>query len=401
DACKQVVDVGLVVTSPGVAACHPVIRAAVAAGVRVWSELEFAGQSLEVPVYAITGTNGKSTTTTLLGAMIENSGRRVFTGGNLGSPLADAVGGGYDCCVVEVSSFQLEWTRSFHPRVAALLNLGDDHLDRHRTLREYLACKLRLFANMGPADRAVVDPGQAWWKERAGGQDCPFAPGKPSVSGFGSNEAPGSMEGTYFDRSARILEGEGNWTVALPDHWPVAPHDFSNLAAASEMARLIGVESKAVEAAVASFRPLPHRLSLVAQHRGVQFWNDSKATNSLSVLSSLEAMDRPVVLILGGVAKGSDFSAIAGADASIRAVVAYGQAAHGIGVDLGSRFRVVEADAFERAFAMAAGEARAGEAVLLAPACASFDEFGDYAERGERFVELVRGWVDKRCGPET
>jgi UDP-N-acetylmuramoylalanine--D-glutamate ligase len=375
-ALARIGEAGILLPSPGVAASHPLIRAARAVGTRVAPEIEFAAERLGAMLLAVTGTNGKSTVASLLGAILKETGRPTFAGGNLGDPLCNAVGGDFDFVVAEVSSFQLEHVTTFHPHIAAFLNLTPDHLDRHGDLEGYLAAKLRLFACMTPADHVVL-PREGAFVERA------LRATTASVTRFDPGEAA----------STRVVGVEG-YRVRLPERgWPELPHDLENVAAAVEMARLAGAPVDAAERAIAAFRPLAHRLARVAEVGGVAWWNDSKATNVGAACSSLRAFEGRVVLLAGGVSKGCDFGALASEAARITLVVAFGQAASEIEAALSPALRVVREPGLEAAVRRAAREAVPGDSVLLAPACASFDEFRDYTDRGrsyERWVQALQ-----------
>lgn len=382
-AIARVGEAGLLIPSPGVHSSHPLVQAAFAAGTRVAPEIEFAADRLGGMLLAVTGTNGKSTTVSLLGAILRETGRPTFVGGNLGDPLGNAVGAAspWDFVVAEVSSFQLEHATTFHPHVAAFLNLTPDHLDRHGDMEGYLAAKLRLFARMTEADHAVLPRGAGFAAEAA-------AATKARVHFFDVGDAA----------STRVIGPEG-FRVRLPkDGWPELPHDLENTAAAVEMARLAGATTAEAERAIAAFRPLLHRLGKVADVGGVSWWNDSKATNVGAAESSVRAFPGRVVLLAGGVSKGCDFSALASEAARITLVVAYGQAAAEIEAALGSKLWVVREPGLEAAVGRAAREARPGDTVLLAPACASFDEFQDYTDRGRSFERWVRALADRAEG---
>lgn len=382
DAERRIRQVRLVVTSPGVPATHPLLSAATAAGIEVVSELEFAFRHIDSPVLAVTGTNGKSTTTTLLGRILEEAGCRVFVGGNLGRPLSHAAGAAYDYCVVEVSSFQLEWVRDFHARAAVILNVTPDHLDRHGDLASYRAMKWRVFQHMSATDRAVLCRTEDWWREVVGELSA-------RTSTFGPAPLAAGELGMAFDRAARTLCGDHDWLARIPGLWPRAPHDFENLAAATELARFVGVEAEVVERALAEFRGLEHRLQYVGESRGVRYWNDSKATNLGATVRSLEAFDEPVILMAGGVGKGVCFDGLLAGAGRMKAVVTYGQSAAEIAAALIERVPLTRVRTFDEAFRAAVGLAKPGDVVLLAPACASFDEFRDYADRGRTFVRRV------------
>jgi UDP-N-acetylmuramoylalanine--D-glutamate ligase len=385
EAEERLGDVEQVVLSPGIPAHHPLIRAALAGGVRVRSELALAADHVHGRVLAITGTNGKSTVTTLVADVLRKAGRRAFAGGNLGTPLCDAVGGDYDDLVVEVSSFQLEWPHGLRPVVATVLNISPDHLDRHGSMEAYIAAKMNLFANMDRDCAAVFLRDETWWQVYASGL-------RARVSTFGSTPIAAGEQGAVFDtgRRAVSLFVPERIDLALPAGWPRFPHEIENVAAAAEIARLAGAPVTAIEQAVAEFTPLPHRLALVGTRRGVRFFDDSKATNIGATLKSLEAFDEPVILLAGGVGKGVDFSLLAQAAPRLRLVIAYGESAAEVESALAGKAAVARVGGFAEAFAAAAERARPGDVVLLAPACASFDEFRGYADRGRRFVELLR-----------
>ena len=386
----------LVVTSPGVPRGHRVLAAAESAGVEIVSELELGARAVARPIVAVTGTNGKSTTVTLLAEILACAGRRVFVGGNLGNPLCNAVGGDAEICVVETSSFQLEWTTQFHPCAAAILNLSPDHLDRHGTLEEYGATKLRIFAAMGDADHAVLCRDEHWWRGRLG----EF---RGRLSTFGSSALGEGEFGLVHDHAARVLRDSEGREVRLAGGWPQAPYDFANVAAAAELARTLGAGWDHVIQAVASFDGLDHRLHRVDTIAGVEFWNDSKATNVGATIASLDAFSAPVVLLVGGVGKGASFESLAEAvlaRPAVRDVIAFGESSAQIVSAFGNVSRVDaaaaprvpavhEAGTMADAFAIAAEVAETGDVVLLAPACASFDEFSGYAERGRVFEKMV------------
>ena len=377
----------LVVPSPGVPAEAPVLAVAVACGIPVWSEIELAFRLLDCPIVAITGTNGKSTTTSLVGLALEKSGRRTFTGGNLGTPLVSAVETTPDVAVAEVSSFQLEWVTAFRPRVAAILNLTPNHLDRHPTFAAYRDAKARLFAAQTADDVAVVnrDDPEAWALAR--GIHARVLP-------FGSAPA---------DAGAWSVGGEV--VVRLPgapgERYPLARtrligrHNVENVMAAALVARLAGATSAAVQAAIDELAPLPHRLALVAERDGVRWVDDSKATNVGAAARSVEAVPGPVILLAGGLDKAGGYDAlVARARGKVRLAVSFGAAREAIAAALGAGgVRVDSVTTLAEAVRLAAAAAAPGDTVLLAPACASFDQFTDYAARGRAFraaVEALR-----------
>ncbi len=394
EAGRRLREVDGVVTSPGIAKDHPLLRAAVAADLAILGEPAFAAQYIAAPLLAVTGTNGKSTTVSLLGQILSAAGLHCFVGGNLGRPLCEAAGHKWDAVVVEISSFQLEWPGELHPTIAAILNLSADHLDRHGTMESYARTKLALLARMTRDDWVVFARDDHWW------EDLVDDSMRARVTTFGCGVADPSVRGLSAVVADRRLRGEDGWEVVLESGWPSNPFDWDNVAAAAEMARRFGVSAAAIREGVAAFEPLAHRLSLVASHDGVEYWNDSKATNVGAALRSLEAFDKPVILLAGGVAKGAQFGALASAK-SVKRVIAYGEAGPQIAQvfdpDAGSataRTAPTQATVkptLRAAFEDAVHASEVGDVVLLAPACASFDEFSGYAERGRAFVAMVEG----------
>jgi UDP-N-acetylmuramoylalanine--D-glutamate ligase len=375
-----------VLVSPGVPKGHTLLSEAVRRGIEVVSELAFAAENIDARMTAVTGTNGKSTVVSLVGAICERAGRKTFAGGNLGNPLSEAAGGDFDECIVEVSSFQLEWPGNFHCSVGAVLNVSPDHLDRHGDMQTYVDAKMALFGRMESNDRAVFGRGQDWWPDRV--KTLPAR-----ISTFGLEPPTAGERGARADAASRTVEriGDGGEaiSVSLPAGWPRAPHDLENVAAAVEIACLLDIDAGSIEAGLADFEPLPHRLGLVQSVAGVEYWNDSKATNAGATRRALEAFDQPVILLAGGASKGASFAELLPSAGRIAKLVAYAEAAAAIASELGGEVPVVRASGLAEAVDTASGFAEAGDVVLLAPACASFDEFSSYAERGERFERLV------------
>jgi UDP-N-acetylmuramoylalanine--D-glutamate ligase len=377
----------LIVVSPGVPAI-PELAAARAAGVRITGEIELSSQFVESTLIAITGTNGKSTTTTLIGSMMRATGRPVFVGGNLGEPLADAVGtpagapGG--TCVVEVSSFQLETAETFSPRVAVLLNVTPDHLDRYPDLEAYAATKARIFAAQHAADFAVVnvdDPIVVRHTERV-----------PSRR-LGFSVARVLTEGAWLEGDELVVRLPGARPEAYPATLPalVGRHNQANALAALLSSRLGGASYAEALRALGEFRPLAHRMELVAEAEGIAYYDDSKGTNVGAVVAALSGFPRQVVLIAGGRDKGGDYGPLADAMARVgRGAVLIGEAASKIEAALRAVVPVERAASMEEAVARARGLAASGDAVVLSPACSSFDMFRDYAHRAEVFRAAIR-----------
>ena len=378
----------LVVVSPGVPWELEELEAARGASIPVIAEIELAFQHLRGEVAAITGTKGKSTTTAALGAMLREAGRDARVGGNIGAPLVGLVEGSTEATVfaVEVSSFQLEGTTSFRPRIAVWLNLSADHLDRHPTLDAYVAAKARIFANQRPEDWAVVnadDPVVLAQARRARARQLPFrVTGEPLAAG----------DGAFFAGDAARLRRDGaeETLFARADLSLPGAHLHGDMLVAAAAARLMGVPAEAIARAVRGFRGVEHVLEHVATVDGVAYYNDSKATNVEAARRSLEAFDTPVVVILGGRYKGGDFGELAPPlRLHGRAVVAIGEAAERISSALGGAIHLKRAPSLKEAVLQARSLAQPGDVVLLAPACSSFDMFKDYAERGRAFKAQV------------
>jgi UDP-N-acetylmuramoylalanine--D-glutamate ligase len=352
----------------------------------VLGEVELAFRTMTAEFIAITGTNGKTTTTALTGALVAESGRPVLVGGNIGRPLAaEALGFAPDGWVVaEVSSFQLETTDAFRPRVAAVLNVTPDHLDRHGTLAAYTDAKARIFRRQGPGDWAVLNA------------DDPGATGLASQVG---------ARLLWFSRRAPVAEGawvrDGWVTLRLGgEDRPICPvgeirlrgaHNLENVLAATACAGAIGVAPERLRDAIGAFRAVAHRIEWVRDRGGVAYYNDSKGTNVDATLKALAAFDEPIVLIAGGRDKGQRFDALAeAARGRVKAAILIGEGRATMGPALGAVTRVENAGDMRDAVRRAAAAAAPGDVVLLSPACASFDMFRDYEHRGAVFTEEVR-----------
>ena len=414
----------LIVTSPGVPAELPVVAAARARGVETIGELELAWRYVEGPVIAITGTKGKSTTTTLIGRMLQAAGRRVLVGGNIGVPLSAQVDDSTPDTVhvVEASSFQLETTTTFRPWIALWLNFAADHLDRHPGVEEYAAAKARIFAHQTADDWAVVNSDDATVMARSEGiaaRRVEFSPSGRARAQFAvdggwivsrtNRMAPpgGSLPtGLGAAPSAPFAEGPSTPFGADPSTLPATTgmvrlvptaaveltgrHMLHNVIAAAAVGSLAGVPPAAMVAALRGFHGLEHVMEPVAEIRGVRFVNDSKATNVEAALRSIESFERGVVAIVGGRFKGGDLRDLRDALAARgRGVIAIGEAAPLVRDALAGVVPLVEASTMDEAVERAYAAAGRDGVVLLAPACASFDWFRDYAERGRAFKDAV------------
>jgi UDP-N-acetylmuramoylalanine--D-glutamate ligase len=379
-------DAALVVVSPGVPLDSSQLAPARAAGLPIIGELELGWRAMEAETIAITGTNGKTTTTALTGALLAEQPRPVLVAGNIGTPLAaHALSFARDgLLVAEVSSFQLETVETFQPRVAAVLNVTPDHLDRHGSFDVYLDAKARIFMNQSPADCAVLNADD------------------PAATALASRTRARVL---WFSRRRRLDHGvfvRDGWVAAkLNGHveaiCPLAEiqlrgtHNVENVLAAAACALWIGLGADAIRRAMGRFRAVEHRIEFVRDVRGVQFYNDSKGTNVASTIKALESFGERVVLIAGGKGKGQDFAPLAEA--------ARGRVGHGIvigedGPKIGAALSAVgiavsSAASMQAAIDTARAQARPGDIVLLSPACASFDMFDNYEHRGDVFKKLV------------
>ncbi|MCI0545734.1 MAG: UDP-N-acetylmuramoyl-L-alanine--D-glutamate ligase [Candidatus Rokubacteria bacterium] len=377
----------LVVVSPGVPLDIGALAAARSRGLPVIGELELAWRTMESDVIAVTGTNGKTTTTALCGELLRAQPRPVLVGGNIGTPLSGhALQFPPDGLVVaETSSFQLETTDRFHPRVAAVLNVTPDHLDRHETFARYAAAKARIFAHQEPADCAVLNADDPETVALAGRT-------RADVLWFSRRRA---LDRGVFVLEGRVmakLSGPAEAICAVTDIPLRGPHNVENVLAAAACARWTGMAPEVIRQGIVAFRGVPHRIERVSDHGGVSFYNDSKGTNVASTIKALESFAEPVVLIAGGKGKGQDFAPLAAAaHGRVRHAVLIGEDRERLRAALApAGIPLSEARSMEDAVRAATAVARAGDVVLLSPACASFDMFRDFEHRGEVFTAAVR-----------
>lgn len=377
-----------VVVSPGFPLRRLPLARLRASDIPVIGEMEWAASRLSAPIIAITGTNGKSTTTTLIGEMLKAWGMRVFVGGNLGTPLCEAVGGEWDFIVVEVSSFQLEAIDRFHPRIAALLNVTPDHLDRYPDFDAYQQAKWRIFENQTSRDHAVLNA------------DMPTPPGLRCTPAFFSRKtAP--AHGVFL-RDGEIV------AHVLGEPMPIlrtaalrigGTHNMENAMAAVACALLCGAPVSAIGQVLGRFEGLPHRMEFVREVGGARYINDSKGTNVGAVIQSLAGLVAPVILIAGGQDKGCDFAPLRAAVAGkVKRLILLGEAQEKMAHALSGGAPIDAVKSMEDAVAVARAHARLGDVVLLSPACASFDLFRDYKQRGEVFRAAVNGLADSAKG---
>ena len=374
-----------VLPSPGVADAHPVFAAARSAGVPVRSEFDLAAAWDDRPLVAITGTNGKTTVTTLVTEMLEHSGRRAVAAGNTDVPLVSAIDDpATDVFVVEASSFRLGHTERFAPAVATWLNFAPDHLDVHASLAVYEAAKARIWADQGPDDLAVANA------------DDPVVAAHRGPARRVTFTTRG--DAGYHVADGALVTGDGTELVAVDALWRAFPHDVANALAASATALGAGATLDGVRATLTGFAGMHHRVELVGEQGGVRFYDDSKATVPHAVAAALAAFDS-VVLIAGGRNKGIDLSPLAADVDRVRAVVAIGDAASDVEAAFAGRRPVETATSMDDAVRRAAALARPGDAVLLSPGCASFDWYSSYGERGDDFARAVRALTSSAAPP--
>ncbi|GAB3680026.1 UDP-N-acetylmuramoyl-L-alanine--D-glutamate ligase [Salinisphaera aquimarina] len=367
-----------VVVSPGVDLREPLIDQARARGLEIVGDIEWFARTVNAPVIAITGSNGKSTVTAWIGEVLQAAGLKVAVGGNFGTPALDLLADDIDCYVLELSSFQLELTETLAPRAATVLNVSPDHIDRHGDMDRYSELKARIFRY---TEVAVINDDDARVREMATGA------------------ARRLRFGYSADADYRLLDVEGALVLAHDDiPWLACDrlrltgrHNYTNALAVWALADALGIDDGPIRAGLKSFAGLPHRCQTVAEINGVRWVNDSKGTNLGALMASLEGMDTPVLLLAGGQAKGADFAPLAPlAAARARAVIVFGQDAERIATAVEEQVCVYRVATLRDAVAMAVSLAQRGDTVLLSPGCASLDQFANYAERGDAFVAAVQ-----------
>jgi UDP-N-acetylmuramoylalanine--D-glutamate ligase len=379
-------DAELVVPSPGIYPDNPILVEAVRRGIPVLSELELAWRFLKTPLVAITGTNGKTTVTSLIGEILRGAGEKVFVGGNIGAPLIGYVDGPQDAdwAVVEVSSFQLQWAQTFHPRIAVLLNVTSDHIDYHGSFHAYREIKEGIFTHQNAGDLAILNADE---------ETTASLRGRLTVRTelFSSS---GAVDRGIFLSGETLVHllpagGKEEYPLAMI-HLP-GRHNCENVMAAILAARACGCPPPAIIRAVDGFRGIAHRIEYAGEKNGVLFYDDSKGTNVGAVMRALESFSQPVVLLLGGRDKEGDFQTLAPLiRRRVKELVLFGEAREKINSLIGGVVKTTLAPTMKEAMEKAYRSASPGDVVLLSPGCASFDEFKDYKERGNRFQEWVR-----------
>jgi UDP-N-acetylmuramoylalanine--D-glutamate ligase len=390
---KTFLEQDLIVPSPGVPADEAHLQAARTKGITIWSEIELAYRFMKGRLIGITGSNGKTTTTSLVEHILKTAGMQTILAGNIGTPLIGCVDEMKDdtCTVVELSSFQLELIDTFRPNIGVFLNLTPDHLDRHNNFEAYGAAKARLFENQTGEDAAILNADDA--------ATTPYAPSLPRVYWFSRKQRV--AQGAYVRREEIIFRQNGAEEILLKlEDIPLAgSHNVENVLAAAASARLAGASSAAIAKGVRSFAGVEHRLEFVAEIAGVRYYNDSKATNVDATLKALDAFPGRILIILGGKDKGSDYTALQ-KPLREKAILALliGAAAEKIEKQIAGSVALDRAETLERAVETASHAAQRGDVVLLAPACASFDQFQNYEHRGRIFKDLVKQLEKQAAG---
>jgi UDP-N-acetylmuramoylalanine--D-glutamate ligase len=377
----------LIVVSPGVPVDAEPITQARALGQSVVGEIELASEFLAGKVVAITGSNGKTTTTSLTGEILAAGGLKTLVGGNIGMPAISLVEQATHetVTVLEVSSFQLETVRTFRPKIAVVLNVTPDHLDRHRTFAAYVDAKARIFENQQPDDFAVLN---------ADDPTCVELGGRTRAHVFWFSRKKEVETGAYVRKGQITFRRDESEVEIMPiSEIPLkGAHNLENVLAAICSGILLGCETGKIRAAVRNFKAVEHRLEYVTTIRGVEYYNDSKATNVDATIKALESFPAGVHLILGGKDKGSDYTVLNEfLRRRVKRVYTIGAAAGKIEPQIKDAAEIIAAGTLENAVKQATASAKPGEVVLLAPACASFDQFQNYEHRGRVFKELVRG----------
>ncbi|MGC1403128.1 MAG: UDP-N-acetylmuramoyl-L-alanine--D-glutamate ligase [Thermodesulfobacteriota bacterium] len=375
----------MVLVSPGIPLDIPALKAVREKGIPVFGEVEVFAAFSKTPVVAVTGTNGKTTTTALLNEMLVNSGKATFLGGNIGRPLTDYILNEQDreIVVAEISSFQLDTTSHFSPKVGVLLNITEDHLDRYADFQDYINSKASLFRNQGKDNQAVVN-----WDDPL----CRSIGERLSGSVYFFSRIDKISQGAFIDQNKVVLIlGPTREIYDLKEFSLPGVHNLENVLAAILGARLMGATPESIQKTLLTFRGFRHRLEYVGEVRGLHFYDDSKATNVGAVIKALEGFDRPVILIAGGRDKGGDYHPLRELiQDKVKALVLIGEAREKMMKQLGPLTKTKEASSLEEAVLWAFQQGQSGDVVLLSPACSSFDMFRDYVHRGKVFQKAVR-----------
>ncbi len=373
-----------IVVSPGVPLEIKPLQKAQDKGVEIISEIELASQFIDAPIIAITGTNGKTTTTTLIGEILKKSGKHVFVGGNIGNPLIEYVmeGKKADFIVAEISSFQLEGIREFRPHISVLLNITEDHLDRYPSMEAYIQAKGLIYRNQKHTDYAIINADDMLVNRLTRGIE-------PRKVGFSRERVV--VDGICY-AEGRILSRIRGESVYDPERFRMkGVHNIENAMASIAVCEIAGCSRDNIQEAIEAFHGLPHRVEFVADIDGVSYYNDSKGTNIGATMMALQGFKGNVILLAGGKDKGGDYSVmIPLIQEKVKGMVLFGEARDKINQSIGKYTDTVLSKDLKEAMEVVRKSATRGDIVLLSPACSSFDQFSGYAERGRKFVELVK-----------
>jgi len=376
----------LIVVSPGISLDIKPLAQARDQGVPIIGEIELASRYLKTPCIAVTGTNGKSTVVNLIGEMLRRGGKRVFVGGNIGRPLTQYIAGEQDVdyVVLEISSFQLDTTRTFSPLMALILNISPDHLDRYADYTSYVRSKERVFANQGPEQILILNDDDPWLKKEQ-------PQNGPTVYRYGLERKSERIAALENGGIAAKLPGEEIIKFHLEQFSLPGNHNRTNLMAAIIPCLILKIPPATIQEVIDHFQGLPHRIERVDTVQGISFYDDSKATNIDAAIKSITSFSKPVVLIAGGRDKGSDYQQFVEAvSEKVKRAVLLGEASNLLSEAFGNQISWNMANSMIDAVSLAFNQAQKGDVVLLAPACASFDMFKDFKHRGEVFKEAVR-----------
>jgi UDP-N-acetylmuramoylalanine--D-glutamate ligase len=376
----------LVVPSPGVYPSSPILLEALRREIPIISELELASRFLKTPLVAITGTNGKTTVTTLIGEILRASGKRVFVGGNIGAPLIGYVDGPQEAewTVIEVSSFQLQWVRDFHPSIALLLNITSDHIDYHGSFAAYRQIKESIFFRQTASDLAILNADETSTEPLIGRL-------RAQAERFSSSTAVACGMFLTGEKLVRVSPAGEREEYPLEMIRIPGRHNIENVMAATLAARACGCAPPEIIRAVEGFCGIAHRIEYAGEKNGVRFYDDSKGTNVGAVMRALQSFSQPIILLIGGRDKQGDFETLAPLIRErVRELILFGEARQKINSLIGGVVHTQLAATMKEAVAKARSLASSGDVVLLSPGCASFDEFADYKARGRVFQELVR-----------
>jgi len=370
------------IISPGVSINTPYLVKAKELKKNIVSEIEFATGFIKTPIIAITGSNGKTTTTTLISEILTCSGFNIFTGGNIGTPLITIVeeADDYDYIVLETSSFQLQATDKFRPYISIFLNISPNHLDHHLDLEEYFQSKTNIFKNQTSDDWAIINSGDDTIKKYSLNI-------KPKIISFGKK-----TENENILLSGNIIEFR-NEKYNLSSIKLIGGHNLDNAMCAIAAAKIAGCEKKVIEDTIMDFKPLPHRIEYIGKHRGVNVYNDSKSTSPGATLKALDSISPPIILLAGGKDKGTDYKILVGPlNKKVKHLVLFGEAKKRMKEQLEMSVDTTIANSLEEAVERAFSNSKEDDSILLSPACSSFDMFSSYEERGEVFKKIVQNF---------